>query len=141
MDSFCSEKCEEVPVIQTMEQDRFISDPDPIPAVLKFQQDGGGFVEIKESGTLTVTSRQSNNGRYTAPNAITTMYKLFQMQIVRYISSLPLNSVTFKRQRICPVYGDREVIIFTLQSSVYPTKYLTGYISDNSISGNVSLYV
>ena len=42
-----------------MAEDPVICDSTPTPAWLKFQQDGGGFVEINETGALTVTRRDS----------------------------------------------------------------------------------
>ena len=46
-----------------MAEDLVISDSAPTLAWLKFQQDGGGFVEVKENGALAVTSRD-RNGRH-----------------------------------------------------------------------------
>lgn len=43
-----------------MAEDLVISDSAPTLAWLKFQQDGGGFVEVKENGALAVTSRDRN---------------------------------------------------------------------------------
>ena len=58
--------------------------------------------------------------------------------VLRTLCSVPICKI-FNVQRVVPECDYGDIIVMTLQSGAHPTKYLTGYASDNSVSGNVRL--